>query len=90
MLFRSEKVYDAIDGERAYQDNRAGNSAREKTDDNRSLGDLILLMDVYVGKAKTAFAGPHPAGKQEALHAVRKVSALGVLASERHGIVFRD
>lgn len=85
-----EKVYEALDGERAYQDNRNGNAARPKINDNRALGDLILLMDVYVGKAKAAFAGPHPAGRTEALHAIRKVAALGVLAKELHGIEFRQ
>lgn len=85
-----EIAFNAIDGERAYQDNRSGNSARAKTEDNRSLGDLILLTDVYVGKAKAAFAGPHPTGKVEALNQLRKVAALGVLAMELHGIEFRQ
>lgn len=85
-----EKIFEAIDGERAYQDNRNGNAARPKVNDNRSLGDLILLMDVYVGKAKAAFAGPHPPGRADALHAIRKVIALGVLAKELHGVEFRQ
>lgn len=85
-----ETAYDAIDGERAYQDNRGGNSARPKINDNRSLGDLILLQDVYVNKAKAAFAGPHPQGRTEALEAVRKVAALGVLIMELHGVTFRQ
>lgn len=85
-----ETAFKAIDGERAYQENRAGNSARTKVDDNRSLGDLILLTDVYVGKAKAGFAGPHPAGKIEALNQIRKVAALAVLIMELHGIEFRQ
>lgn len=85
-----ETVYKAIDGERAYQDNRQGNAARTKVEDNRSLGDLILLTDVYVGKAKAAFAGPHPAGRDEALEILRKVAGLSVLAMELHGIKFRQ
>jgi len=85
-----ETIYEAIDGERAYQDNRGGNAARPKVNDNRSLGDIILLMDVYVDKAKQAFAGPHPPGRRDALHAIRKVIALGVLAKELHGVEFRQ
>jgi hypothetical protein len=85
-----ETAYKAIDSERNYQDNRLGNSARTKVEDNRSLGDLILLADVYVEKAKLAFAGAHPAGKTEALDQVRKVAALGVLIMEKHGIQFRQ
>lgn len=81
---RSE-VYAAIDGERAYQDARRGNSARANVDDNRDLGSMLTLIDVYVGKAKDGFSGPSPAGRETALHQLRKVAALAVLAMEYHG-----
>lgn len=79
------EVYAAIDGERDYQDACMGNSARVNVDDNRDLGSLLTLIDVYVEKAKAAFAGPHPTGKVDTLHQLRKVTALGVLALERYG-----
>lgn len=82
-------VYAAIDGERNFQDACQGNAARDNVDDNRDLGSLILLIDTYVGKTKAAFAGQHPAGKQEALDQLRKVAALAVHAMERHGVVVR-
>lgn len=82
-----EKVYEALDGERAYQDNRPVAKGEQPT---RSLGELILLQDIYVAKAKAAYAGKFPAAKIEALHAVRKVTALGVLIAELHGIEFRQ
>ncbi|SRR6266550_5443932 len=85
---RSE-VFRAIDGERDYQDSRQGNAARPNIDDNRDLGSLITLIDVYVGKVKVGFAGPHPSGKSEALEQLRKVAALAVLALEIHGVTFR-
>lgn len=84
-----KEVYEAINEERNYQDNMRGNSARVKVGDNRDLGSLITLMDVYLGKTKIAFAGPHPNGKTEALDVIRKVVALGVLAMELHGVVRR-
>ncbi len=81
-----QHVYNAIDDERLYQDQMQGNSLRENVEDNRDLGALILFMDEYVDKAKKAFSGPHPNGREKALHQVRKVAALGVLAMETHGI----
>lgn len=85
---RSE-VYAAIDSERNYQDARKGNSARENIDDNRDLGSMILLVDAYLGKAKASFAGPSPEGRTAALHDLRKVAALAVLAMEYHGAYAR-
>lgn len=84
-----DQVYAAVDGERDYQDAMQGNAARESVDANRSLGDFLTLTDVYLNKAKTAFAGPHPQGKVEALDQLRKAIALGVSAMEHHGIVER-
>lgn len=80
-----KEVYTAIDGERDYQDAMAGNSRREKLDDNRDLGSMILLTEVYLDKAKTAFAGPHPEGRENALEQLRKVAALTVMTMEYHG-----
>lgn len=80
-----QEVYAALDTERDYQDLRQGNSARGQVSDNRELGSLILFMDTYIYKAKAAFSGPHPAGFEAALHEVRKVAALAVLAMELHG-----
>jgi len=85
---RSE-AYAAIDSERLYQDKMRGNSRRENVEDNRDLGALILFMDEYVDKAKKAFSGPHPEGRERALSQVRKVAALGVLAMEMHGVYHR-
>lgn len=85
-----DTVYDAIDGERKYQDDRRGNSARETQDTNRDLGSLILLTEEYLAKARKSFSGPHPEGRIQALRDLRKVTALGVLAMELHGVETRD
>lgn len=84
------EVYAAIDTERDYQDAMRGNSARPERDDNRDLGSMILLTDVYLDKAKNAFSGPHPAGKDAALEQLRKVAALAVVAMEYHGVKPRE
>jgi hypothetical protein len=81
-LVTRDEVYAAVDTERDYQDAMRGNAARAKVSDNRDLGSLILFMDTYVGKAKAAFSGAHPAGREASLHEIRKVAALAVLAME--------
>lgn len=80
-----QDAYTAIDTERDYQDAKKGNAARGLVSDNRELGSLVLFMDTYVRKAKDAFSGPHPDGFYDALHEIRKVAALAVLAMELHG-----
>jgi hypothetical protein len=85
---RSE-VYAAIDGERNYADQCMGSSARADVHDNRDLGSMILLIEAYVDKAKEAFAGPHPAGREAALHQIRKAAALAVGCMEYHGALKR-
>lgn len=85
-----DAVYSAIDGERDYQDAMKGNSTRNNKDDNRDLGSLILLTDEYLGKVKSAFAGPHPIGRQQALEYLRKTVALGIVALEYYGCPARE
>jgi len=75
-----EEVYAAVDKERRYQDEKHG-------DENRDLGSLILLTDAYLDKTKAAFA--RPAGRHKALDYLRKVTALAVLAQEKHGVFTR-
>lgn len=85
-----QEVYAAIDTEREYQDARRGNSARDDVEDNRDLGSLITLIDVYLDKAKVAFSGPHPRGRENTVEILRKVVGLGVLAMERYGAPKRN
>lgn len=80
-----QEVYEVIDGERDYQDAMAGNAARETLETNRELPSAILLMEGYMDKLRAAWAKPSPEGRLEALHIVRKVTALGVMAMEYHG-----
>jgi hypothetical protein len=85
-----QKAFTAIESERKYQDECRGNARRDDVEDNRDLGSLILFMDIYVAKAKAAFSGPHPEGRTNALHEVRKVAALATLAMEKHGAFPRE
>lgn len=80
-----KEVYEAIDGERDYQDAMAGNSARAKIEDNRDQGSLILLMEHYLNKVRTAHAGPNSLGNPAVFTEIRKVVALGVMAMEKYG-----
>lgn len=89
MSTRSE-VYAAIDSERAYQDSFQGNAARESFETNRGIGDMILLAQAYLDKAKVSFAGPFPQNRPEVLANVRKTAALLVGLMEYHGVVNRE
>lgn len=80
-----EEVYAAIDSERNYQDAAKGNAAGPR--DPHSLGSIIVFMETYLGKVKSAYSGPWPDGvpPEQALQELRKVVALGVYGMELHG-----
>lgn len=82
-LATRKEVYKAIDDERRYQDNE-GVGPRGRTDGkDKSVGDYITLLDVYVRKAADSYAGN--AGNEPALNHLRKIAALAVQAMEVHG-----
>lgn len=83
------EVYAAIDSEREYQDKMAGNSSRDKIDDNRDQGSLILLMEHYADELRKAHAGPNSLGSETVTTQARKVVALGVMLMERYGAPVR-
>lgn len=74
-----EQVYEMIDRERDYQDQKWGG---KKHDQNQSIGDFILYMDVYLNKAKQSYSGPFVEGANS-LDELRKVIALGVACFEQ-------
>lgn len=79
-----EKVYEALDGERAYQENRPNALKPE----NQAMGTQLLVTEVYLRKAVDAFIASRD--KASALDAIRKVTAMGVRIMELHGIEFRQ
>lgn len=77
-------VYAALDSERAYQAFRWGEQKHE-------LESFLLYMDDYLTRLKTVVSGADPTYKDhdsiysEAIHRIRKITALGVAAMEQHG-----
>lgn len=75
---RRKRVYQAIDGEREYQDNRWG----PEHDEKESLGNFLLYIEKYLFRAKANFSCTN---EISTLHEVRKIAALAVAAMERFG-----
>lgn len=73
-----ERAFDAIDGERAYQEKKWGH----KTSLDTSIGDFLCYIGDYTNQAKYELTHH---GKETALHSVRKIAALAVAAMELHG-----
>ena len=75
-----ERVYDAIDSERRFQDERWG-TVREHP---HEVGSWILIMEKLLADAREAWAGS--AGDIKALEEIRKVAAVAVACGEQHGL----
>jgi hypothetical protein len=73
-------VYDAIDGEREYQDGKWGGPGH---DAGHGVGSFIVFMDEYLRRAKEKLTTV--VGDEAALHELRKVAALAVACFEQHG-----
>jgi len=69
-------VIDAIQSEREYQD-------RKWPGHNHSVAEWILIMDKCLTDAKRAWVTGH--GDNSALHEIRQVVAVGVVAMEQCG-----
>ena len=80
------KVFAIIKGEREYQDEQQEDGRFEK--EVHTVGEEILLMKVYLDKAMAKYAKYY--GDAPALHAIRKVTALGVRCMENHGALPRE
>lgn len=79
-----EDVYNAVSGEREYQDAGEGNSPGDVA---QGVPEFLLALDLYVRKATKAW---HKDGEAAALHVVRKVTAIGVSCMEQHGALERE
>lgn len=71
------EVYERIDGERSYQNEKW-------PPDNHDVGSWIALMEDYLHEAKRAV------NNDEALDSLRKVVTLGVACFEQHGVPHRN
>lgn len=87
--FSRKFVYEAIDGEREYQDAK-WNPSTTTSGGEHSVGEWLIYMRDYIEEAlhiltRTA----DPEGTDRALHNVRKVAAMGVVCMEEHGAPLR-
>ncbi len=84
------QVYEAIDGERAYQDNIiAKDPARHDAtvDADHSVGAYLTMLDAYVRKAQDAWTDH--GGHDKALDVIRKIAGIAVHCMEDHGAPHR-
>lgn len=83
-----ESVYQAIDGERLYQD------ARWVTDGYphvHTVTEWLVYIDSYLREAMYVVSrGDEPACTEQALHIVRKIAAMGVACMEQNGAPHRQ
>ncbi len=77
---RRERVFEAINGERHYQETKWG----DLVDHPQSVGAYLTLMRVHLSRAENAWAGAN--NNIEALDCLRKVLAIGVACGEQHGM----
>lgn len=81
------RVYKAIDGERDYQSKWDDVESQNK----HSVEEYIMYMEDYLAEAKHLLCrNASEEVRQEALHGMRKVTALGVACLEQHGAPRRE
>lgn len=83
MDYQKDTAISAILEEREYQDRKFG----PENDQKNSIGDFACYLDNYISKVKAAITSGDRLG---AMHAMRKVTALGLAAMETHGVVTRS
>ena len=83
-----EKPFEAIRGEREYQDSLWGNAPSKG---KHTVPEWILFMQNYLREAEYVFClKASPACYIDALHAIRKVAAMAVCCMEQNGVMQRD
>lgn len=87
------KVYGIINGERKYQDAQYEKGSKDRCEARfqkqiHTVGEELVIMKVYLDEAEVAWAKNF--GDAPALHAIRKVVALGVRCMENHGALPRE
>ena len=74
-----KEVYECIDGERKYQDSRWGG---EIHDDEHSVSEWLIFIRKHLNDAENAI---YYSSTEEAMNAIRKITAMGVAAMESIG-----
>ena len=82
-----EKVYEAIDTERNYQDSQR--KAGRFTELVLPIAGELECIRHYLNKATTSYAESPGETPHETLETIRKITAMGVRAMEHHGAPIR-
>jgi hypothetical protein len=83
-----EKVFEAIRGEREYQDKLWGNAPSEGI---HSVPEWVLFIQNYLREAEEVVCRKaFPECDEDALHTMRKIATMAVRCMEQNGIMFRD
>jgi hypothetical protein len=86
-----QEVYDAITGERAYQESRwKGSGANPNDPRQHELDAWVTYIVDYTDRLLRAAASRDGTDKTDVLNFVRKVAALCVVAMEQHGAPRRE
>lgn len=87
-MIEREKVYEAIDSERKYQDSKW---AEHNHNSYHEVESWLMYMEHYIDKAKEIVSTkPEKEAYAEALHHIRKVAALAVACMENYGAPLRQ
>lgn len=87
-----QEVYQAIDGERKYQDSKWDHATTTRNGrPAHSLTEWLVFMNDYVQEGlRNMTRTPDVEANPFARHTIRKVVALGVAALEEHGALTRE
>jgi hypothetical protein len=84
-----ETVFEALSGERSYQDAMSADPERPDMVPEMSMGEIILAMEHTLGEARRIWYGDSKPYLATIEH-LRKVGGLSVKAMEQFGVVYRQ
>ncbi len=85
-----QEVYNAIDGERNYQEGWKDKTLTDSGGLHSNVEFLVYIQD-YVSEAlHVASRKPDPEAEEFCLNSLRKIAALAVAAMEQNGVRYRD
>lgn len=88
MRVSREQVYEVLDGERDYQDEKWGPTPSQG---QHSPTEYLVYMKDYLDEAMSdATRGVDPEATEQVLHDIRKITAMGVACMEQHGAPARE
>jgi len=85
-----EKIYEAIDKERNYQDGWKDPTLTTSGGLHSNVEFLCYIRDYVEEALHIATRKPDPEANNFCKHSLRKIAALAVSAMEQNGVIFRD